>query len=122
MLALLLESVVRLGKKSGGFERAPAVRQSSLLRDPDERVSLSVMARVNLTLDQDTAARLSRHAKHLGLAQAAAARELIREALTRRESLAKRRALARDYAAGRSDAAEILRAMEAAQIDLLDED
>ena len=80
------------------------------------------MQRVNLTLDDDTSERLSRHAKHLGIAQAAAARALIREALARHEALERRRGLARDYAAGRRDATEILEAMEAGQVELLDED
>jgi len=80
------------------------------------------MARVNITLDDDTMQRLERHAKHFGLASSAAARALIREALERREKLERRNKIAKDYAAGREDAAQVLRAMEGAQLELLDED
>lgn len=79
------------------------------------------MERLNLTLDDDTSTRLEAHAKKQGWARAALARELIREALTQRDARERQRKLARDYAAGRADAAEVLRDLEGAQIDLLDE-
>lgn len=79
------------------------------------------MARLNLTLDDDTSGALARHAREQGTAQAALARELIREALARREAVARQRKLARDYAAGREDAKELLAELEVAQLELLDE-
>ncbi|HEU4733974.1 MAG TPA: ribbon-helix-helix protein, CopG family [Kofleriaceae bacterium] len=80
------------------------------------------MERLNLTLDEGTSGALARHAKREGKPRAALARELIREAIARREALQAQRKLARDYAAGRSDARQILRDLERAQIELLDED
>lgn len=80
---------------------------------------VSVMARLNLTLDQDTARQLDRHTKRSGKPRAALARELLREALARREALERRRQLARDYAAGRGDARTLLRDLESAQVELL---
>ncbi len=79
------------------------------------------MERLNLTLDDDTSGALARHARREGKPRATLARELIREAITRREVLERQRALARDYAAGRSDAREILADLEAAQLELLDD-
>lgn len=81
-----------------------------------------VMARLNLTLDQDTARQLDRHIKRSGKPRAALARELLREALARRDALERRKQLIRDYAAGRGDARTLLRDLEAAQLDLLDDD
>lgn len=83
---------------------------------------MRVMSRVNLTLDDDTQERLAQHAKYLGLPQAAAARELIREALARREARERRRRLASDYAAGRDDAKDLVGEIEMAQMELLDEE
>lgn len=64
------------------------------------RASLRVMARLNLTLDVETAGLIERHARRHGLQRAALARELIREALAKREADERQRQLARDYAAG----------------------
>ena len=80
------------------------------------------MARLNLTLDQDTVRRLDRHTKRSGRPRAAVARELLREALGRREALERRQQLARDYAAGTSDGLTLLRDLEAPQLDLLDDE
>lgn len=81
------------------------------------------MERLNLTLDEHTSAVLDRHARQAGKPRAALARELIQEAIARREALEHERKLARDYAAGRSDARQLLRDLEAAQLELLgDED
>jgi len=49
-----------------------------------------------------------------------AARGLIREAIARRDALEREHKLARDYAAGRSDARQVLRELETAQLELLD--
>ena len=86
----------------------------------DPRAILRVMGRLRLTLDEGTAEALARHARQAGKPRAALARELIREAITRREALERQRRLARDYTAGRSDARQLLRNLEAAQLDLLD--
>ena len=84
---------------------------------------MRVMERLNLTLDEGTSGALARHARREGKPRAALARELIREAIARREAIEYRRKLARDYAAGRSDAEELLKDMEAAQLELMgDED
>ena len=80
---------------------------------------MSVMARLNLTLDQDTARRLDQHTRRSGKPRATLARELLREALARREALERRQRLARDYAAGRSDARTLLTDLESAQVELL---
>ena len=86
------------------------------------RAIVSVMARLNLTLDQNTARQLDRHIKRSGKPRATVARELLREALARREALELRRQLAQDYAAGRSDARILLRDLESAQFELLNDD
>jgi hypothetical protein len=86
----------------------------------DPRAILRVMGRLRLTLDEGTSEALARHARREGKLRAALARELIREAITRREALERERRLARDYTAGRSDARQLLRDLEAAQLDLLD--
>ena len=86
------------------------------------RAIVSVMARLNLTLDQDTARRLDRHTKRSGKPRAALARELLREALMRREAIERREQLARDYAAGRTDARTLLSDLESAQLELLDDE
>ena len=80
---------------------------------------MCVMARLNLTLDPDTEAKLARHAAERSTARAALARELLREALERREAQAARRKLAADYAAGLADARALLRDLEAAQVELM---
>jgi hypothetical protein len=81
------------------------------------------MSRLNLTLDDDTHARLTRYATQAKLAVATLARQLLREAVERREAEARRRKLAADYAAGRADAREILDDLEAPQLEgLLDAD
>jgi len=83
---------------------------------------LRVMARLNLTLDDDTWERLGRHADRTGQQRASAARLLLREALARRESLERRKQMARDYAEGRPDAVALLRDLEGAQIDVLEDE
>lgn len=80
------------------------------------------MARLNLTLDEDTFRRLDRHIKRTGRPRAALARELLREALAQREAAEQRRQLAADYAAGRSDARAVLRDLEAGQLALMDDE
>lgn len=83
---------------------------------------MRVMERLNLTLDAGTSGALARHARKANKPRATLARELIREAITRREALESQRKLARDYAAGRGDAREVLAELEAGQLDLLDHD
>jgi hypothetical protein len=77
------------------------------------------MARLNLTLDEDTFSELDRHTKLLGKARATLARELLREALDSRRAAARRRQLAADYTAGRADARAMLRDLESAQLELM---
>lgn len=78
------------------------------------------MARLNLTLDADTFARLDRHAKRQGARRAGLARRILREGLDAREALERRKKLAADYAAGRSDARELLEELEAPQLEWFD--
>jgi metal-responsive CopG/Arc/MetJ family transcriptional regulator len=81
------------------------------------------MARLNLTLDEDTFRRLDRHTRSQGKPRAKVATEILREGLGRREALEQRKRLARDYAAGRADARELLADLESPQIELAgDED
>lgn len=80
------------------------------------------MERLNLTLDPGTSEALTKHARTAGRPRATFARELLREAITRRESLETQRKLARDYAAGRDDAQELLAELELAQLELLSND
>jgi len=80
------------------------------------------MSRLNLTLDDDTHAWLTKHASRANVAIASLARELLQEAVLRRESLVRRRKLAADYAAGRDDVTELLGELEAPQLEgLLDD-
>jgi hypothetical protein len=77
------------------------------------------MPRLNLTLDEGTFSELVRHAQRAHRPRAAVARELLRGALRQRELVERRRRLARDYAVGQGDAEELLRDLEAGQLDLL---
>jgi hypothetical protein len=78
------------------------------------------MARLNLTLDLDTFKRLEKHAREARSRRATLARTLIREALDLRESARRRRKLALDYGAGRDDTRDLLRDLEAGELELLD--
>jgi hypothetical protein len=80
------------------------------------------MARLNLTLDEDTFRKLDRHTKRTGKPRAALARELLREGLAQREAAERRKQLANDYAAGRPDARALLRDLEAGQLTLMDDE
>jgi metal-responsive CopG/Arc/MetJ family transcriptional regulator len=80
------------------------------------------MARLNLTLDEDTFRWLDRHTKRSGKPRAALARELLREGLARRETAERRRQLAADYVVGRRDARALLRELEAGQLELMDDE
>jgi hypothetical protein len=78
------------------------------------------MARLNLTLDRDTFSRLEKHARVARIRRATLAKALIQEALDRREAARRRRKLATDYAAERDDSRELIRDLEAGQLELLD--
>jgi len=78
------------------------------------------MARLNLTLDEDTFRRLEKHAKAGRSRRATLARSLIQEALDRREAARRRRKLALDYAAGRDDTRDLLRDLETGELELLE--
>ena len=80
------------------------------------------MARLNLTLDADSSEALDRHARRKHVPKAALARELLREAIARRESIDRQKKLAGDYARARTDARELLTEIEAAQVDLLEDE
>jgi hypothetical protein len=63
---------------------------------------------------------MSSPTRQKGKPRAVLAPDLIREAITRRDAIERKHRLARDYTAGRSDAHQLLRDLEAAQLDLLD--
>jgi hypothetical protein len=83
---------------------------------------MSVMPRLNMTLDDDTDSSLTRHAKREGARRATFARALLREGLLRRDEADRRKKLAADYAAGRPDAKALLADLESPQADLLRDD
>lgn len=78
------------------------------------------MARLNLTLPDDTLSRIIKHARRQRVPSAGLARTLLVEALDRREALERRRKLAADYAAGRQEASGLLAALEAGELELLE--
>ena len=80
------------------------------------------MARLNLTLDEDTLSRLDRDARRVGKPRAELARDLLRETLARREAAERTRKLAADYARGRDDDGALLREIEAGQLELMDDE
>ncbi|MFL5292081.1 MAG: hypothetical protein ACJ79U_11240 [Myxococcales bacterium] len=85
-----------------------------------ETVYTRAMARLNLTLDRDTFSRLEKHARVARMRRATLAKTLIQEALDGREAARRRRKLATDYAAERDDSRELIRDLEAGQLELLD--
>jgi hypothetical protein len=78
------------------------------------------MARLNLTLDEETYRRLEKHARKARSKRATFAKTLIGEALERREAIQRRRKLASDYDADRANRIELLRDLEAGQLELLE--
>jgi len=80
------------------------------------------MARINMTLDHDTYIELERHAKRVGKPRARVIKDMLVEGLARHAQRERRQVLARDYAAGRTDARALLKDLEAAQLDLLDDE
>lgn len=80
---------------------------------------LRVMARLNLTLDNDTLNRLAQYAQAEGRARSAIARELLIEALNRIDRVRRLERLARDYAQDRDDAELLLADLETGQLELL---
>jgi hypothetical protein len=83
---------------------------------------MRAMARLNLTLDEETFQGLQRHASRRSRPAAALARELVQEGIRRREAAERQSALARDYAAGRKGTRALLADLESPQCDLLDDD
>jgi predicted transcriptional regulator len=81
---------------------------------------MRVMARLNLTLDMETFKRLEKHARKTRSKRATLAKTLIGEALERREVMQRRRKLAFDYAADRGDTRDLLRDLEAGELELFD--
>lgn len=86
------------------------------------RATLCGMARLNLTLSDDTLMRLVRYAEDLGIPRSAAARQLLQQAIDRLERIESARKLAADYTAGRPDSNAILSELEAGQFELLDDE
>ncbi|HEX3901421.1 MAG TPA: hypothetical protein VH853_01150 [Polyangia bacterium] len=81
------------------------------------------MARLNLTLDDETLAALSREARKAGVRVATHARHLLGEAVARHQLLQRRRVWAEAYQADRTDAGKLAADLEPATFDVLgDED
>src|SRR5882672_8179360 len=90
---------------TGGRQRLATAKQATLADDSDSSTDMPrglgragvaprgrrVMGRLRLTLDEATSEALARHARQQGKPRAALARELIREAITRREALERQR-------------------------------
>jgi hypothetical protein len=84
---------------------------------------MRVMARLNLTLDDDTLAALSREARRAGVGVATHARQLLAEAVTRHQLQQRRRVWAEAYQADRAEAGKLVADLEPATFELLgDED
>ena len=75
-----------------------------------------------MTLDEATFRDLDRHTRRVGKPRAAIVRELVREGLARRAAADRRKRLAADYAAGGGDARAVLKALERAQLELMDDE
>ncbi|HEY3355337.1 MAG TPA: hypothetical protein VGQ83_18960 [Polyangia bacterium] len=81
------------------------------------------MARLNLTLDDDTFAALERDARGRNQRLATYARALLQEGLARRQRAQQARRWAEAYRADRPDARQLLRDLEPGELELLgDED
>jgi len=90
---------------------------------PHTRANMRVMARLNLTLDDDTLAALSREARRAGVGVATHARQLLAEAVARHQLLQRRRVWAEAYQTDRADAGKLVADLEPATLELLgDED
>src|SRR3954469_8858835 len=103
---------------SATMEPPPGVSKSSRVR-----ANIRVMTRLNLTLDDDTLAALSREARRAGVGVATHARQLLAEAGARHQPLKRRRVGAEAYQADRADAGKLIADLEPATFELLgDED
>ena len=80
------------------------------------------MARLNVTLDQETYAALQRHAKRVRKPRAKVAKEILAEGLARRDAASHRKKLAADYLAGRADTRALLKDLELSQLELIDDE
>jgi len=77
------------------------------------------MARLNLTLDEDTLAAVTRDALKEGVGLATHARRLLRDAVVQRERIERRKRWADAYVAGRADARRLLEDWEPGSLELL---
>ena len=81
------------------------------------------MARLNLTLDEDTLAALRGDARREHRRVSTHARELLREAMERRQRARRARTWAEAYRADRADAHTLLAELEPGELELMgDED
>ncbi len=69
---------------------------------------IRVMGRLNLTLDEDTLAAVSRDARKAGVPVAKHARALLRQAVSHRERVERRKLWADAYASAHADARKSL--------------
>ena len=84
---------------------------------------MRVMARLNLTLDDELLTALSREARKAGVRVATHARQLLGEAVARHQLLQRRRVWAEAYQADRAEASKLVADLGPATFDLLgDED
>ena len=79
------------------------------------------MARLLITLDQDMAGSLAKHAKRVGKPRARVAKEILAEGLARQDAITRRKKLVADYLAGRAETRALLKDMESPQAELLND-
>lgn len=96
-----------------------SVTSTCVVMRANERATLRVMERLNLTLDDVLSTAIELHARREGKPRATVARDLIQEAIQRREQMETRRKLVRDYVAGRSDAAALALELEPLELEVL---
>jgi hypothetical protein len=98
-------------------------RSAGVSKVIQSRGKMRVMGRLNLTLDDDTLAALSREARQAGVRVATHARQLLAEAVARHQLQQKRRVWAEAYRADRAGAGKLVADLEPATLELLgDED
>jgi hypothetical protein len=98
-------------------------RSAGVSKVIQSRGKVRVMGRLNLTLDEDTLAALSREARQAGVRVATHARQLLAEAVARHQLEQKRRVWAEAYRADRAGAGKLVADLEPATLELLgDED
>ena len=107
--------------RHGATTCSPFGAAGRALRRATGVTTLCLMARLSLTLDEVTDARLNRHARATKTSRSSAAEKLLAEALQQKDSSEREAALAAAYIADRKDleAHALLLAVEQGQLELL---